>query len=108
MAKNNTTYNINLLTITGPAITLPTTDAYSLYLITGDINTSEATEHITIDPSGDAVVGLKYSFAFPANVTIGGSFGIQLFGRTLTALEGSTSNQIDCIYNGTTWDIFIY
>ena len=78
-----------------------------MYLITGDVNYSEATEHLIINPIGDAVKGMQYNFAIPGNIPVG-TFGIQIFERVLTIEEAAASNQVTCIYNGTSWDVYIF
>lgn len=106
MPKNNNTKEISFASIASNPLLLPTNEGFSLYLITGNADYSEATEHLVISPDGGVVQGMEYRIVIPGNVTIG-TFGIEVFGRVLTVSEGANPIIISCIYNGTIWNVHV-
>lgn len=106
MPKNNNVKEISFASIVSNPLLLPTNEGFSLYLITGDADLDETTEHLVISPSGAVVQGMEYRIAIPGNITIG-TFGIEVFGRVLTVSEGANPIVISCIYNGTIWNVHV-
>lgn len=106
MPKNNNVKEISLTSINASPVLLPTDEGFSLYLLTGDTDLTEATEHLVISPSGAVVQGMEYRIVIPGNVTIG-TFGIEVFGRVLTVSEGANPIIISCIHNGTIWNVHV-
>lgn len=106
MPKNNNIKEISFDSIQTNPLLLPTNEGVGLYLITGDTSLVETTEHLVISPDGGVVQGMEYKIAIPGNVTVG-TFGLDIFGRVLTLTEAANPALITCIYNGTTWDVYL-
>lgn len=104
MPKNNKISEIRLNNLNETEIDLPTTSVVDMYLLLGDITMNS---DLTFSVVGSPTIGMEYVFSFPANVTLGTNT-FTVLGRNLTAIECSNSTLIKAIYNGTTWDVYVF
>lgn len=101
-------YTINILpiTLTGAGTEIPTlnvTDAYDKYFISG---TATAIGNYAIVPTGSPQIGTTYRFNYRGTLDIttnGTTFS--LFGVTITQAQLLKTWNVECYYNGASWEV---
>jgi len=98
----------SIITLDGTGTEIPTivlTDPCSFYVLQGSVTT---TGNYAIVPTGTPIVGYKVEFYIDGVIDITtNSKTFSIFGKTLTQLQLSSPQKIECRYLGSSWFVHI-
>lgn len=104
--KYNTYYSEIALTAGGGTYNCTLENYIEHYFVTGE-GILLASWVIQADPAHTPVKGMVVKFFWTAGMIIDSSNTIHVFGQKLTQEQAKKNNIITCVYNGTSWDVFI-
>jgi hypothetical protein len=104
--KYNTYYSEIALTAGGGTYNCTLENYIEHYFVTGE-GILLASWVIQADPAHTPVKGMVVKFFWTAGIIIDSSNTIHVFGQKLTQEQAKKNNVITCIYNGSSWDVFI-
>ncbi len=103
------TENIGAIAIPsiGGSINIPVGEASSIYNLTTSGNPQTQSGNTTIAISGTPVLGSHVELIFNSSIILGAN-NFTVLGLSLSASQALSAFSIDCYYNGSSWDVFLY
>lgn len=94
------------ITAAGAASTIPIGDAVDVYDIKASGGTVVLAGNVSIRESGTPESGSMFNIVIGGGFTLG-AFTFSIFGTSLTTAQCLYKQKVFCLYNGTTWDVYI-